>query len=153
MEIVIAITSIFVITAVIWLLNKLLPYQLCPICAGVSGTWLWMLTARLLGYEIDMRIPAMLMGGSVVGIAYQIEKRLPINHSPLLWKTLFIPVGFVATYGILSAWWSVSILLATFLIVLILRFTEQIKSSETTPEEQNPEVEELKKKSGQIYPA
>ena len=146
MFIVITTISILAITGFMWLINRILPFNICPICAGVSGTWLWMLVGKFLGYEIDMIILAMLMGGSVVGIAYQIEKRLPINHSPLLWKTLFIPVGFVATYGILSAWWSVSILLATFLIVLILRFTEQIKSSETTPEEQNPEVEELKKK-------
>lgn len=137
--------SILAITGFVWLLNRILPLKICPICAGVSGTWLWMLAATFLGYEIDLLIPAMLMGGSVVGIAYQIEKRLPPNRSPLLWKTLFIPAGFVAVYSVLSSWWIVFIAATTFLVILALRFTEQTKNI-ATPTGQNRAVEELKKK-------
>ncbi|MDP2664447.1 MAG: hypothetical protein Q8O97_00530 [bacterium] len=92
------IVSIAVITGAVWLVGKVLPFKVCPICAGVSGTWLWMLVALFLGYEIDLVIAAMLLGGSVVGIAYQLEKRLPAGHSPLLWKALFVPAGFVVAY-------------------------------------------------------
>lgn len=44
-------------------------------------------------------VDAMLLGGSVAGIAYQVEQRLPLERSPLLWKILFIPAGFVAAYA------------------------------------------------------
>lgn len=139
--------SIFAITGLIWLANRIQPpFKICPICAGVSGTWLWMLAGKFLGYEVDLVMLALLMGGSVVGIAYQIEKRLPSNRSPLLWKTLFIPTGFIAVYSVISSWWLVFIVLAAFLIVLALVFTEQEKSNKATATTQNPKVEELEKK-------
>ena len=53
----------------------------------------------------------------MVGIAYQLEKRLAGTRSPLLWKTLFIPAGFAAAYGLVVAHWA---LLAGALVVLVL---------------------------------
>src|SRR3989338_11149434 len=100
-----AIVSIFGITAMAWFLNRFWPWRICAICAGVSLTWLWMIGARLLGYAIDMIVPAVLMGGSVVGLAYQLENKLPPRRSPLLWKTLFIPVGFLAVLYLLLFQW------------------------------------------------
>lgn len=135
--------SILTITGLVWLFNLVLPFKICPICTGVSGTWLWMLAAKFLGYEIDLIIPAMLMGGSVVGIAYQIEKRLPLNRSPLLWKTLFIPAGFVAIYSIISSWWTVFIVIATILFIMALRFIEEPRSRAIKSDKA---VEELRKK-------
>src|SRR3989344_2086029 len=94
--------SILAIISLAWVLNRVLPFKVCPICVGVFGTWLWMLAAKFLGYEIDIMIPAILMGGSVVGIAYQIEKRniiagVSANES-FIWKAFFIPGGFVVAY-------------------------------------------------------
>src|SRR3989344_5708336 len=149
MFITVATTSILAITGLVWLFNIVLPFKICPICAGVSGTWLWMLAVKFLGYEIDMIVPAMLMGGSVVGIAYQIEKRLPPGRSPILWKTLFIPAGFVTVYGAVSSWWAVFVVSAALLIILALRFTKGLrrpKGSKTAHSEQNQKVEELEKK-------
>ncbi len=139
----IAIISILAITGLVWLLNRILPFKICPICAGVSGTWLWMIAAKFLGYEIDLVIPAMLMGGSVVGIAYQVEKRLSDNYSPLLWKTLFIPVGFVAVYGVISSRWLLFTVAASILILMVLIFMRRQNSSAVKNEEA---IEELKKK-------
>lgn len=105
MEIIIATISILAITALFWILNKFLPFKICPICAGVLGTWLWMLAGMFFGLlpTAHYQLPtAILMGGSVVGIAYQLEKRLPEKHSPLLWKTIFIPLGFIVVYSIIS---------------------------------------------------
>lgn len=137
--------SILTITSAIWLMNRVLPFKICPICAGVSSTWLWMLAAKFLGYEIEMIVPAILMGGSVVGIAYQIEERLSANRSPLLWKTLFIPAGFIAVYSLLLSWWSVFIAAAIFAAVLIVKFTKGDRSG-MTKSKQNQKVKELKKK-------
>ncbi|MDP1719094.1 MAG: hypothetical protein Q8L24_01575 [bacterium] len=105
MTIFIAFISVICLTGLVWLANKILPFQICPICAGVSGTWLWLLIAYFIGIPIDPVLPAMLMGGSVVGVMYQIEKRLPTGRLPLLWKTLFIPAGFFSAYSILMQWW------------------------------------------------
>lgn len=52
--------------------------EICPICAAVSGIWLILTALVLSGYlnsEIFLPLIALLMGGSVVGIAYQFEKR------------------------------------------------------------------------------
>lgn len=122
MFIAIAIASIFGITALVWFLNKFLPRPLCPICIGVSGTWVWMLGALVLGYEVELIFPALLMGGSVVGVAYQLEKRLPENASPLLWKALFIPSGFAAFYSVLVKRWGVLAALSVIVFSIAIVF-------------------------------
>jgi len=115
MVIVTATISILVITTLVWFLNKVLSRKVCPICAGVAGTWIWMLIGILtnqlsvISYQLLVGI---LMGGSVVGIAYQLEKRLSAGsagwRTPLLWKILFIPIGFAAVYSLLfvAGFWS-----------------------------------------------
>ncbi len=126
----IATISILGITVFVWLANRVLAFRVCPICAGVAGTWLWMLAARLLGYEIDPIALALLMGGSVVGIAYQIEKRLSQSRSPLLWKTLFIPTGFIGAYGLLMQWWGVLLVSLTFLALVVYAFLSTHKNAQ-----------------------
>lgn len=111
------IVSILAIAGVAWAASRLLRIPLCPICTGVAGTWLWMLIARQFGIAVDAAMLSTLLGGSVVGIAYQLEKRLAGARSPLLWKMLFIPAGFAAAYALAEAHWA---LLAMTLAVLVL---------------------------------
>ncbi len=138
--------SILAITGLLWLFNRILPFKICPICAGVSGTWLWMLAANFLGYQIDLAIPAMLMGGSVVGIAYQLEKKLRASgagwQTPLLWKTLFIPAGFIAAYGILAQQWIAFLAALVFLLPASFLFLFSGKK----PGSHKEAVKELEKK-------
>lgn len=103
--IIVALTSIAGLTALTWWLNEraLLPVKICAICAGTAGTWIWILAALLadsLSFAAYMPVVAILMGGSVVGIAYQAEKYLKSGRSPLLWKALFISVGFGTVWSI-----------------------------------------------------
>src|SRR3989344_2309817 len=108
MVIVTATISILVITTLVWFLNKVLSRKVCPICAGVAGTWIWMLIGILtnqlsvISYQLLVGI---LMGGSVVGIAYQLEKRLSAGsagwRAPPLWQILFFSIGFAAVYSLL----------------------------------------------------
>ncbi len=109
--------SILAITGFAWLAGKILPFRVCPICVGVAGTWIWMLAARLAGFAFDASMLAILLGGSVVGLAYQLETHLPQGRSPLLWKTLFLPIGFMLAYGLAVPHWS---LLATAVAALLL---------------------------------
>ena len=96
------IVSIFVIAGIAWLLVKVFNWRICPVCAGVSGTWIWMLAAFWLNYEIDILVLGILMGGSIVGIAYQLEKHLSDMGFAMFWKLGFIPAGFLVVYGILA---------------------------------------------------
>ncbi|MBI2316819.1 MAG: hypothetical protein HYU75_07360 [Betaproteobacteria bacterium] len=97
--------SILAIAALAWAVRRALRVELCPICLGVAGTWLWMLLARFAGLAVDASMLAVLLGGSAVGLAYQLERRLPPGRSPLLWKALFIPAGFVAAYALAGEHW------------------------------------------------
>src|SRR3989344_7349181 len=110
--------SILAVSGLVWLANRVLPFTICPICAGVFLTWVGLIIAYTIGYQIDLIIPALLMGGSVVGVVYQLEKKfrdLPVGRV-LLWKILFIPTGFVVAYGILER------LPAVFLLAVIFLF-------------------------------
>lgn len=128
MEIYIALVSILAITVLVWLADKILPFNVCPICAGVSLTWLWMLTARFLGYEANQMILAMLMGASVVGFAFQFS----------LLKVIFIPIGFVVVYAILTDWWEAAVISLIFAGLSVL-----LSKSLLTKSSNNPKVNDL----------
>ena len=136
------IISILSITVLVWLANRALGAK---ICAGVSLTWIVMLAARYLGYEIDPVILAMLMGASVVGLAYQLEKKLQTNRLQLLWKTFFIPSGFLAAYGLVYSNWPMFLGAMAWLLVLIYAFLYLPKFFHGN----NKKVKELEKKMEQ----
>jgi len=98
--------SILAIAATAWVVGRATGMRLCPICAGVGGTWLWMVVARHFGVAPDPTVLPILLGGSVAGTAALLEKRLPRGRSALAWKTSAIPVGFVAAYGLAAPDWS-----------------------------------------------
>lgn len=77
--------------------------KICPICTLTAGTWITLLIYRELGHAVDPVILAILMGGSVVGIAYT------LNRSSAWFKLAFVPVGFVAVYAIVSQYWLMSL--------------------------------------------
>lgn len=108
--IVIAVFSMFLISGLAWLSRRILHGAvICPICAGVAGTWAWIVAGMYLGLlesESWKLIAAIAMGGSVVGIAYKMEKHLFLRCSPMFWKMLFIPTGFVLVYSVLLWWWA-----------------------------------------------
>ena len=134
--------SILTIAGVVWVIRRLLHVALCPICLGVGGTWLWMLLARELGYPVDASMLAILLGGSVAGTAYLVEKRLPAARSALWWKTLFIPLGFVAAYAIATLQWVLLAVLVLALALLTVFFLRPSGASTETSEE----VDELTRK-------
>lgn len=138
--ILITILSILAITGLAWLANKILPFAICPICVGIAATWIWMLAGRIAGLEFDTSMIAILLGGSVVGMGDQLEKHLPGDRSPLLWKTLFLPIGFVAAYGLATGHWTV----LAMAIVALLLLTAAFFVPRRQPEKNNAVVEKLK---------
>ena len=76
--------------------------KICPICAIVSGTWL-ILSAGVAWDHLNLSAYlapiALLMGGTVVGVAYQGEKKLYwASKHPLLWKMLVVFLGMPIAY-------------------------------------------------------
>jgi hypothetical protein len=130
MGIAITTASIIAIAGFVWLVNRILPFTICPICAGVFLTWAWLVIAHFLGYQINLVVPALLMGGSVVGVAYQFEKKFSNSSAKamLFWKTLFIPAGFVAAYGVLEQLWIVFLITTVFLFSVSLLFVNKASS-------------------------
>ena len=85
------------------------------------------------------------MGGSVVGIAYQVEKRLPPNRSPLLWKVLFIPAGFTAVYGLLNFWWLFFSVIAAYLLIIVFVFWKRPPKTDAISNDVKELEEKMKK--------
>lgn len=131
--------SIWAIAGLAWVARGRLSFPVCPICVGVGGTWLWMASARHFGLAIDASMLAVLVGGSVVGIAYQLERRLPEGRSPLAWKALFMPAGFVAAYGLAAAHWILFTAGAIGLALVALVFLRGPRA----PESRSAAVEKL----------
>lgn len=124
-----AIASILVLTALGWLVRRASRWPLCPVCLGVSGTWLWLLGARLAGLAVDPVVLAMLLGASVVGAAQWVEARLPARRSPLLWKALAVPAGLVAAYGLVAERWGMAALGAAALALLVALFLRTLRTA------------------------
>lgn len=137
--------SILVLTGLAWIAGRYLRFPVCPICVGVAGTWIGMLGARFVGIAINDVMLGILLGGSVVGIAYQLEKRLPQGRSQLLWKSLFFPVGFAAAYGIVAANWALAATAAAVLLALSAMLFLPHRLSETNDVTVGKLEEQMKK--------
>lgn len=136
MPLLIVLLSIWAITVAVWFFNRFLTKKICSICAGVAGTWLWMLGAILVSFlprDDYQLLLAILMSGSVVGSAYQIEKNLPEGRR-LLFKTLFIPIGFAAIDQFLKPALSFALLLIFVLCAWVLLFLKPIQHSKNHAE-------------------
>ena len=136
MLITITVISILAVSTLAYFAKRILPLKVCPICAGVFITWVWLLGAYFLGYQINLMIPALLMGGSVVGIAYQLEKKARNLSAErlLLWKVLFIPAGFVTAYSLLAQLWTALLFAIAFLF--LVSFLLLSESGKTKPREE-----------------
>jgi len=109
---IIAILSILILTGIVFILNKKLPVQICPICAGVSLTWLWMFFGMFLGKLLvaDYQVPAaILAGGTVVGLMSKLEGSIKRKFI-LIWKIIFVVSGFTAVYSLVNGRWGMLVI-------------------------------------------
>lgn len=110
------------LTAAAWGVRRLLWPRLCPLCAGVSATWIGLLALHAAGVPIDPRLPALLMGGSVVGLAGLGERALAPRgtHLLLVWKTGFVLVGVGTAMLLLQSAWAPASFAALLLAALLV---------------------------------
>lgn len=108
-QLVIAIVSLCVLALFASLAARRLRLTICPVCAGVAGTWLWMLAAReAAAFAVDPTILAVLLGGSAVGVTHSITSRLPQSRSRQFWKALLLAGGFALAYALALASWTLA---------------------------------------------
>ncbi|MEK7539093.1 MAG: hypothetical protein AAB595_00410 [Patescibacteria group bacterium] len=142
---IIAILSILILTSISWVLGKISPIKICPICAGVFLTWLGMFFGMFLGKlsVVDYQLPtAILAGGTVVGLMSKLEQFIKIKFV-LFWKTVFVISGFAAVYGLVASQWVMFFASVTivFTITLIFKMGQLGRDSR-----ESDRIKDLKKK-------
>ena len=123
------ILSIWLISFIAALWNKLSYLKLCPICAGVSGTWIMFIALKFMGYEVNPVILALLLGGSVVGFSYKADKFVG-SKKIMAWKLAFIPVGFLAAYDLVYFSPRIFIWLAVLAVIVYMFIFYKAKTRE-----------------------
>ena len=127
--------SIFLLVKKAWLSS------ICPICLGVSLTWLTLTALMLVGFlptTFYLLPTAILMGGTVVGVVYQGEKKFKVMRS-FTPKMVVLITGFVSTYLLLTNmnWLT---LIAAALILIPLGYLFFLRSPQATAGVENPET-------------
>ena len=139
---IIAILSILIITLAVWLVNKKLPIQVCPVCAGVFLTWLWMFIGMSLGKLLiaNYQLPvSVLMGGTVVGLMSKLEQFINLKFV-LIWKMIFVVSGFTAVYSLITDQWGI------FAIGVIVDIVVTLIFKTYGAEKENLNLKKLKEK-------
>lgn len=127
MPILIAIASFLAFTLVTLWVDRVFKIRPCPVCVGVSGTWLWLTPAVLAGVlpeEPYILIIALLMGASVVGIADQAEKRIAwvARHSVKAKSIVIAPGIALGFWALANLSWTVWLLEVFLMSILAWRF-------------------------------
>jgi hypothetical protein len=105
-QLALTIVSLFALSVAASLAARVLRLSVCPVCAGVAGTWLSLLTAREIGnFAVDPLILAILLGASAVGVAQSVTSRLAEGRSPQFWKALMLAGGFALAYALSAGHW------------------------------------------------
>ena len=112
--------------------------KICPICVIVSGGWLILSAGVAWGYLLSelYAVPiSLLMGGTVVGIAYQGEKKLNwASRHPLFWKISIVSLGMPVAYFFVNNLSKPIVIIELILLILISYFffvNRPTKSSES----------------------
>ncbi|PJA89887.1 MAG: hypothetical protein CO137_01845 [Candidatus Magasanikbacteria bacterium CG_4_9_14_3_um_filter_32_9] len=124
--------SILGLFFLILLIKKLTSWQVCTICASVSITWTVLLFFFWNGIILDPLIIGILMGQSVIGIYYVLEKKLEekwhVFRLPfILSATLIIVISLGEIDGWLSSMLLVLSIWLIFLFLYIMRNKPKVK--------------------------
>jgi hypothetical protein len=126
--------------------------NICPICVGVSSLWLLLTVGIVWGFlsPDQFIVPiALLMGGSVVGIAYLGEKKFRwASDNQKFWKAIVIIVGMTLAYILVSNI-SKTTLFIELIMMFYLAYLFFIKTPNLQHENTSKHVEEIEKQMEQ----
>lgn len=100
-----ALASIGILSLLAWIATRGTRFAVCPACAGVFGTWLWMVLGRFAGHAVDRVLLAVLLGATAVGVTQWFADRLKHAHHAARWKVLALPAASVVAYGVAVERW------------------------------------------------
>lgn len=150
MDIIIALVLVAGITLGVKAANKFLPFSVCAICAGVSGAWVLLSFAILTDLAqaaVYLSVITLLMGGTVVGIAYQAEKRFGWLGEKSFWFRFgIIAVGFYAAHAAVgSLSWPTFAVEIVFLAALVYVFFVRQNNGGADPKKHSVKAGKLEK--------
>ena len=96
----IVLIAIIVLFAIFIVIRSVFSVNVCALCASVSTTWIVLLVLLYTGSVIDPLLIGILMGGSIVGVMYFLEEKLPEAYA--LFKLPFYVTLVVLVYGLLA---------------------------------------------------
>ena len=117
--------------------------KICWVCVTISGLWLVMsalVAWHLVPFEVLQLPIALLMGGSVVGIAYQ-------RHS-LRWKITTIAIGMPAAFVLITNLTKITILIE-LIVLLIIAYKLFVHKDNSDSSDSKEHVHELEEKMKQ----
>jgi len=115
-DITLAFVGIVVLFAIFIALRTIFSLKVCALCGAVSLTWITLLVLIYLDYEISLVFTGLLMGGSVVGVMYLLEQKLPEKYQ--LFKLPFFLTLISLAYFILEQVFFISMVAITLLLWL-----------------------------------
>ena len=130
------------------LVKKIALPSLCPICLGVSLTWLTLSTlilAGLLPTSYFILPVAILLGGTAVGIVYQGEKKFKAMRSFALKLTMLL-AGFILAYLFLENMSWLALVLAIAVLTPLAYFFFLRSPQMVIPRSKTESIQELEKK-------
>jgi hypothetical protein len=143
-----AILLMTAITIIFAVLNRTWRWQVCPICAGVSGSWLILTAGIVLArWSGDYKLPiAMLMGGTVVGIAFQGETKFDWAKKGIYtWRAPVIILGMPIAYWLFKNM-SLMTLVIEIVTLAILMYSFFIRSYKVSKRKNGKHITELENK-------
>jgi hypothetical protein len=152
MALIIFLILILIFTVATYLINKILPFKICPICAGVGLTWFLISVGLYTGFFWIgewILLLAMGMGGAIIGISYQIEKKFGLTgRKGLIIKSLIILVGFYFVFLAINNL-TLGVILTEAVLLAVLTYVLFIKKNKNNIIGNNPgdqqKVNELEK--------
>ena len=99
--------------------NKITHWKICFVCAGVSLTWLtlsFLILSGLVPAADYLMLAALLLGGTVVGIVYQGEKKFKVMRS-FTPKMVVLIIGFALAYLLLANMSWLTLIAATLTLI------------------------------------
>jgi hypothetical protein len=94
--------------------------KFCAVCVAVSGTWFSLWLFYKLGFFVDKTVIGILMGESIIGLYYLLEKRLPSKWQIFRWPYIITMTSLVALMvGMRTELYKIMILLLIVWIIFI----------------------------------
>ena len=102
-----------------------LPFNVCAICIAVTTTWLILIVMWFFGVYVSLILLAILMGMSISGIMYKLEKFFSKKKLNNFWIIrIVIVVGCMySVYALLNKQWNLLVLIAILGLILVSIFS------------------------------